>query len=149
MNSALTRFFVGAFVCVALAGCGGGRTENEIYGVKHTLGLIANAYGRARQTIKKIPSNIDEVAQAVKREGCDNFVLDDIKAGKYVIIYGVDFRAVGATGKASETIIAYEARVPTQGGFAVTCDKQFIELTPEQFKTALIATPTPPMPAMP
>ena len=54
-----------------------------------------------------------------------------VKAGVYVIRWGIEPKAFGAA------VIAYEAQTPTKGGYVLLGGATVAKATPEEFKSAL------------
>jgi predicted Zn finger-like uncharacterized protein len=79
----------------------------------------------------KPPANLEELSRFFSKDGK---VLQAMKEGKYVFLYGVGLQAM--TAGTSNTILAYEKDVPTGGGQVVMADGSVKDMTAQEFQAA-------------
>jgi hypothetical protein len=79
----------------------------------------------------KPPANLEDLATYFDKGGT---VLQAMKEGKYVFLYGVGLQAM-PMGSAN-TVLAYEKDVPTRGGQVVMADGSVKDMTAKEFEAA-------------
>jgi hypothetical protein len=129
---------VGALVLALLAsGCG--RIQNAAERAKKSndlkqLGLMYHSYIDAN---RKGPASADDLLKAAAGEPGAQAVVQKVKDGKYVLIWGTTITEMqkspqGSTG----TVLGYEATAPTAGGLVLMGDGSVKNMTAAEFAAA-------------
>jgi len=93
------------------------------------LALAYHSFASANQD--KAPANLDELSQFLSKDGK---VVEAMKEGKYVFLYGVPLRSM--TLGTTNTVLAYEKDVPTRGGLVAMADASVKTMTAQEFQAA-------------
>ena len=133
-NWTAAGYLVG-FLCLA-GGCGGSQSptpENPMEGV--ALGEIAEAY-RAYSVLKNSPPT--KLADLEPMTDLSPIGIEALKSGEIMLNYGAklpDFAEEGGQSIAPE-ILAYQKKVPTEGGYILQLDRRIKKMTADEFKAA-------------
>jgi hypothetical protein len=99
------------------------------------------AYRNHMDTMDIGPSKADDLASYMEN---DERLLKPLRTGDYVLIYDVKLPdEKNAYKGAADLVLGYVKDVPTKGGPVLMGDGKVIQMSPEEFKKAKKATPTP------
>jgi len=82
----------------------------------------------------KAPEKADDISPFIEK---NERLLGLLKSGEYVFLFGV--KPVQMTAGTSNTVLAYEKTVPTNGGYVAYGDGSVKKLTADDFKKATLA----------
>ncbi len=121
---------------VGLSGCPFGGNERERSNNMKIIGVGWQNYCDANN---KGPAKAADLGPYVEN---DKRILDALESGRIVLVYNVGLRDLIASGPGtSMTVIAYEADVPTKGGWVALADASVRKVTPDEFKGLTIPKP--------
>lgn len=131
------RHALGLLALAGLAGCGAGATPTAEALPPEALGLqsLGEAYRTISVVNKRPPKGIKEVEQASAASPGGMGSLDE---SNVVVFWGAELNDLSEEpGKVpSDKVLAYEKKVPTQGGYVLLLDRTIKKMTPEEFKSA-------------
>jgi hypothetical protein len=107
----------------------------------HALSRMAQAAHNFHDVHNRLPRNQEEFEKAMEKMEPEYRVQEHLRSGKYVFVYGgltMPDIIEGPNGT-NGTVLAYEADVPTKGGYVVTCAGEVKKVTAEEFKRMPLA----------
>ncbi len=122
---------------VTTIGCGSGSTpitsENPEDGI--VLTEVGEAY-RSYQLLKGRPPNSAKEATTMERNSPRGVVA--IKDGNVIVNWGAKLPDTGEepSGVSAPEILAYQKKVPEQGGYVLLLDRSIKKMTADEFKAA-------------
>jgi len=128
----------GLLALAALGGCGGASPQQvQQQESMEAIGLrsLGNAYRTISVANGRPPKGMAEVEQAA---AADPAGLAGINASNVVVVWGATLPDLSEEpGKVkSDKVLAYEKKVPEQGGYVLMLDRTVRPMTPEEFKAA-------------
>jgi hypothetical protein len=115
---------------VFVAGCRGQREATSQEAMENELKQIGLGYHEFQEKHRRAPANAEDLKPFVGGEGPLYRKLAD---GTYVFQYGIDVRDLSELGF-DRTILAYEKKVPTEGGLVLMGDGAPRRMTADEFK---------------
>ena len=128
----LLRLTALALVLALAAGCGS-KSGGGNAGAAQTpvLDEVAGLLRAASET--KTPTKVADLA---KYEPTFPTGYRAVKSGDVVVVWGAKMAGEGSSGSGSGEVIAYEKKVPTEGGFVLLTSGTVKEMTADEFKAA-------------
>ena len=124
-------------VASMMFGCGPSQEQAAMEQSQEAIGLqsLGEAYRTISLVNKRPPKRMQEVEQAAAASPSG---LAGITASNVVVFWGAELTDLSEEpGKVpSDKILAYEKKVPEQGGYVLMLDRTVKKMTPEEFKAA-------------
>jgi hypothetical protein len=148
------RFTSLGLLLVLLTGCGKGASAPGSSGAaanqpagdsaekqqKAFLEQYGVAYRNHMDTMDAGPSKADDLADFLEKS---ERLLQPLRSGEYVLIWDVKLPDQKNNYKgAGDLVLGYVKDVPTKGGPVLMGDGKVVQMTPEGFKKAKLATPS-------
>jgi hypothetical protein len=133
----LVAGLVGLVVSAAAAGCG--RSPEQVAAAESPVAVGLKNLGEAYRTIsvvnKRPPKDLREIEQASAAAPSG---MAGIDASNVVVLWGAALTDLSEEpGKVpSDKVLAYEKKVPEQGGYVLMLDRTVKKMTPEEFRSA-------------
>ncbi|MDX2038800.1 MAG: hypothetical protein SFX72_19290 [Isosphaeraceae bacterium] len=130
-----------SFALLSVVGCGGSsglKSEEETSTEHLALRDVAEAYRVYTINNGKAPAKIADLAnlEAVGANG-----INEAREGRLVVRMQAKLPDTSEeAGKVpSPEVLAYESKVPQEGGYVLLLDRTIKKMTPEEFKSAVLA----------
>jgi hypothetical protein len=122
--------------CLYLAGCS---ARNVV--IANDFKQLGLAYHTYYHEHKKGPNGPDDLVRYTGGDEAGAKLIQKVKDGTYVMIWGVDLRDATKQG-AGDLVLGYEKDAPTRGGHVLLLSAEVKQLSAEEFAKARKATPT-------
>jgi hypothetical protein len=140
----LTTALVAALTAVLLLSCGFSKAVRQAAAQQkrqNDLMQIGLAYHNYVDTNNKAPTKADDLIPLLFGAAEPAAMLQD---GSVTFIYGVTIKDMEKQQGPANIVLAYESKVPTEGGLVLMGDASVQMLTPAAFKAYTLAKPAPP-----
>ena len=122
-------------LAAAAAGCGGMRQAAERARAVNDLKQLGLLYQQYNDMNRKGPDRVEDLEPLADPQSRP--VLQAVKAGKYVLIWGVKAGDLGKVpGGSGAAVLGYEKDVPSAGGPVLFGDMSVKVVTADEFKAA-------------
>jgi hypothetical protein len=126
-----------ALVALAAAGCSKLRDAAFRQKTANDFKLLCELYGAYYAARGHGPTGVDDLEPLAVGDERAEAVLQAVRGGRYVLLWGVDVHAVGRTRPGMAfTVLGYEPRVPESGGLVLMVDGSVLEMKPSKFAAA-------------
>lgn len=106
------------------------KTSNE-------LKKLCDLYGDYYQARGYAPASVDDLEPLAIGDQEAKKVLDEVRSGHYVILWGADIDSIARTKSGMAfTVLGYEQDVPKTGGLVLMADGSVLEMNPKEFAKA-------------
>jgi hypothetical protein len=118
----------------AAAGCHKLRDAALKQKAANDLKKLCDLYGAYYSARDHGPAAVEDLERLATGDAEANAVLQAVRDGRYVLLWGVDVHAVGRTRPGMAfTILGYERAVPESGGMVLMVDGSVLEMKPAKF----------------
>jgi hypothetical protein len=111
-----------------VVGCGKKEENPQVSHQESQLREIHEIYQHFLKSEQKPPSQMSDLTK-VKYGGIYPATVEALKAGKYVVVWGI-------SSKDSGTVLAYDKDAPTKGGAVLMADGNVKTMTADELKAA-------------
>jgi hypothetical protein len=119
---------------LAVAGCSKLRDAAIKQKIANDLKKLCDLYGDYYSARDHGPASVEDLEPLATGDAELQALLEAVRAGKYVLLWGVDVHAVGRTRPGMAfTILGYEKNVPESGGMVLMVDGSVLEMNPAKF----------------
>lgn len=131
-----SRSVIFLVACALPLGCGKGAFNTKASNDLKVVGLAFHNFSDANPG--KVPTKAEDLDPYI---GENRDVARALKEGKIVFLWGASMKDIMKAGSTSDTVLAYEKDVPTQGGLVLLADASVRKMSADEFKTAKKASP--------
>jgi hypothetical protein len=119
---------------LAAAGCSKLRSAAIMQKTANELKKLCDLYGAFYSARGQGPTSVEDLETLATGDEEANTVLDAVRSGRYVLLWGVDVHAGGRTKPGMAfTVLGYERQVPETGGMVLMVDGSVLDMKPAKF----------------
>jgi hypothetical protein len=132
-----TAVRIAVLLVVAATGCNKLRETAFRQKTGNDLKKLCDLYGDYYSARGHGPASVDDLQPLAKGDPESTAVLEAVRSGRYVLLWGVDVHAVGRTRPGMAfTVLGYERDVPEKGGLVLMVDGSVLEMKAAKFAAA-------------